>query len=348
MNEHKQHEEDHFSRLPDDLVRLIFATLRDARSLSLCCAVSKRFSSLAPQTDDVSVSFRRQKPRSGRRGVFVSFFKILVNKLISKPLRCVHQIGVPDSVVTNSDRVDSFPSLDLVLKQFSEVKSLHLELPSHGREFGSGGKSLLKWSAEFGSALESCAILGATSFQKSKPNGGKSSEEQRDQRERVEPSCTGDELKLRVVWMISCLIAASARHYMVNRMILDHPMLESVVITDSKGQGRMRMGEEQMKKARSSENSPATAESTFGRTRVPNLRMNLWFAPRLELPRTGWVMKGATLVTIKAIDGPIGIGSDSEMLAGAFDGEEREDAFREAVRKMVTKKENYIMEMNSF
>ncbi|BFG35744.1 hypothetical protein CerSpe_220180 [Prunus speciosa] len=44
-------------------------------------------------------------------------------------------------------------------------------------------------------------------------------------------------LKLRVVWTISSLIAASARHYLLQPIISEHKMLDSLVLTDADGQG---------------------------------------------------------------------------------------------------------------
>lgn len=46
---------DHFDRLPDSLLLLIFNKLADIKALGRCCAVSKRFHSLTPLVDNVVV-----------------------------------------------------------------------------------------------------------------------------------------------------------------------------------------------------------------------------------------------------------------------------------------------------
>ena len=46
---------DHFDRLPDLLVLVIFNKLGDIKALGRCSAISKRFNSLVPQVEDVVV-----------------------------------------------------------------------------------------------------------------------------------------------------------------------------------------------------------------------------------------------------------------------------------------------------
>lgn len=52
----------------------------------------------------------------------------------------------------------------LSLRNFKEIKHLRIELP--GGELGIEDGVLLKWKAEFGTTLESCVILGASSLAK--------------------------------------------------------------------------------------------------------------------------------------------------------------------------------------
>ena len=46
---------------------------------------------------------------------------------------------------------------------------------------------------------------------------------------------TNGGLKLRVVWTISSLIAASARHFLLQNIISEHPTLENLILTDTLG-----------------------------------------------------------------------------------------------------------------
>ena len=51
-------------------------------------------------------------------------------------------------------------------------------------------------------------------------------------------------LKLRVVWTISALIAASARHYLLRELVEEHEEIEKLVLTDKEGEGTLVMNKE--------------------------------------------------------------------------------------------------------
>ena len=218
------------------------------------------------------------------QGLFVDFLKILV-----RPLQFLQQIVLQKSSVTLDLNEDSVHQFAGVLKHFSEINCLHIQLPCHGGGLRSSNSddSLLKWKAEFGRELESCVLLGATSFQRSDTISSIHEEE-------YYKSLTADELKLRVMWMISSLFAASARHCLLKQFVdnNDHKMLRSVVIADASKQGRLWMRQELLEELRTCVNS------SMERTRVPALRVKLWSVSVLELPESGRVMQGATLVII--------------------------------------------------
>ncbi|KAL6144172.1 hypothetical protein ACLB2K_054867 [Fragaria x ananassa] len=46
---------DHFDRLPDYLLLLVFNKIADVKALGRCCVISRRFHSLVPQVDTVLV-----------------------------------------------------------------------------------------------------------------------------------------------------------------------------------------------------------------------------------------------------------------------------------------------------
>jgi len=60
--------EDHFDRVPDSLVLLIFNKLADARSLGRCSAVSRRFNALVPLVDDACLRIDRVIPAGAADG----------------------------------------------------------------------------------------------------------------------------------------------------------------------------------------------------------------------------------------------------------------------------------------
>lgn len=194
---------------------------------------------------------------------------------------------------------------------------------------------VLKWRAEFGSTLENCVILGGTRIEY------KAHESSLDDSGNIPESFyTNGGLKLRVVWTISSLIAASTRHYLLRSIVKEHPTLRSLVLTDADGQGMLIMGAEQLKEFRENQ---LYASASSNRTHVPPSNMKLRYCPNLELS-DGMGMEGATLVTIRPSDGGVGCSrKEAEaFVCGAFDGR-----FRDAVKALV-KRRTYLLEMNGF
>ncbi|ERM99054.1 hypothetical protein AMTRI_Chr01g127120 [Amborella trichopoda] len=334
--------EDHFDRLPDSLLLIIFNKLEDVKSLGRCFAVSKRFNSLIPEVHNVLVKFDcvisgtdDDDPNSSilprPRNLFSHFFKLMLGAFL-KPFH---------SLRTNNNK-PLFPQLAhhspaQVLRNFHHVHHLRIVLPTG--DLGTDDGVLLKWKAEFGSTLHSCVILGGTKMEK-KPVSDH--EPLDDNGSFPESFYTNGGLKLRVVWTISSLIAASARHYFLQQIIREHPTLKSLVLTDADGQGTLSMGIEQLREFRE---KPLAASAGSSRTQVPALNMKLRYAPYLELP-DGMGMQGATLVAIKP-SGELGSGGNSKreaeaFVCGAFDG-----PFKAAVKALV-KRRTYLLEMNSF
>ncbi|KAH6826225.1 F-box family protein [Perilla frutescens var. hirtella] len=376
---------DHFDRLPDSLILLIFNKIGDVKALGRCCVVSRRFHSLVPQVDDVVVRvdcvISDDDPSSGNssssasaasdkfRHPISSLFRILFSGLC-KPLQSLTQLITPSARRGTSLSGDfdceaeqnsvTHHSPTQVLKNFREIKLLRIELPSG--ELGIDEGILLKWKANFGSTLDNCVILGASSVVQSANKGcdclgasnasnsdsgngngngnGSGNGAENDNGSIPESFYTNGGLKLRVVWTISSLIAASARHYLLQPIIAEHTTLENLVLTDADGQGVLSMNKEQLEELRV---KPLSASSASKRTLVPALNMRLWYAPQLELPN-GMVLKGATLVAIRPSEQPKKeiVSSEGNWVASAF-----EEPFRTAAR-MLVKRRTYCLEMNSF
>ncbi|KAJ1414208.1 F-box-like domain superfamily [Sesbania bispinosa] len=366
---------DHFDRLPDSLLLLVFNKIGDVKALGRCCVVSRRFHSLVPQvenvvvrvdcviSDDDSSSSAASSDKS--RGPFWNLLRLVFGG-IAKPIQTLGQFLGPKRASSGSSS-SSGPSSSSplavgseddgeggvthhsptqVLKNFNEIRLLRIELPSG--ELGIEDGVLLKWRADFGSTLDNCVILGASSVCHPK-----------SQDDRVDASCgnngNGDDngsipdsfytnggLKLRVVWTISSLIAASARHYLLQPIISEHRTLDNLVLTDADGQGVLYMNREQLEELRV---KPLSASSASKRTLVPALNMRLWYAPHLELP-DGVVLKGATLVAIRPSEqSPTTAkkeASDLSWVSTAF-----EEPYRTAAT-MLVKRRTYCLEMNSF
>lgn len=334
---------DQFDCLPDSLVLLILNKLADVRSLGRCSAVSKRFNVLAPLVHDMCVKIDRvvnvdgddsMNLSSPKQQNTISHFLKLMLFTITKPF---HDMRNP-----NGTRRPLFPQLAhhspvQVLQNFSHVRNLRVELPRGDVAVEEG--VLLKWHADYGSSLQNCVILGGTLVDR-KPVGMEHELSSNDNGCMPESFYTNGGLKLRVVWTISCLIAASTRHYLLRSIINDHPTLRSLVLADGDGQGTLCMGAEQLKELRENQLS---ASACSNRTQVPACNMKLKYAPYVELPG-GLALQGATLLVIKPADHDSSSSrKEAEaFVSGAFDG-----PLRCAVKTLM-KSRTYLLEMNSF
>lgn len=340
--------EDRFDLIPDSIVLIILNKVADVRALGRCSAVSKRFNALVPLVHDVYVKIDRVVTVDGDsdetmsssspkpRNIFSQFLKLMIFSLF-KPFNHLRS--------ANGGNKPMFPQLShhspaQVLKNFTHVRNLRIELPAGdvGREEG----VVLKWRAEFGSTLQNCVILGGTRIDR-KIVSTDQEPALEDNGSIPESFYTNGGLKLRVVWTISSLIAASTRHYLLRPIIKEHPTLRSVVLSDADGQGTLCMGAEQLKEFRE---KPLSASASSNRTQVPASNMKLRYAPYLELPG-GMGMQGATLVAIKpSCEGSGGMGGSRKeteaFVCGAFDG-----PFKSAVKALV-KRRTYLLEMNGF
>ncbi|XP_027094028.1 F-box protein At4g18380-like [Coffea arabica] len=403
---------DHFDRLPDSLLLLVFNKIGDVKALGRCCLVSRRFHTLVPQVENVVVrvdcvisdddpsssSSSGNSPTSSSSSSAAdksrSFLRLFLSSLL-KPIQSFTQFINPnkrpmssishDYAGNGDDDFDhssvTHHSPTQVLKNFNEISFLRIELPSG--ELGIDDGVLLKWRADFGSTLDNCVILGASSIIKNyksstcddqisncnnivepvrahenngndnsnhpantdHSNSNNSNSNESDNGSIPESFYTNGGLKLRVVWTISSLIAASARHYLLQPIIAEHKTLDSLVLTDADGQGVLCMNKEQLEELRV---KPLSASSASKRTLVPALNMRLWYAPHLELP-DGTVLKGATLVAIRpseqqqlAPKKDVAAAADGSWVGAAF-----EEPYGTAAR-MLVKRRTYCLEMNSF
>ncbi|CAL0301259.1 unnamed protein product [Lupinus luteus] len=375
---------DHFDRLPDSILLLVFNNIADVKALGRCCVVSRRFHALVPQVENVVVrvdcvisdddSNSSNSSSDKTRGTFSNLFRLVFGGIV-KPLQALGQLLGPKRTALVSGSSSSSPpssssflavgtgedggemdqggvthhSPTQVLKNFNEIRVLRIELPSG--ELGIEDGVLLKWRADFGSTLDNCVILGASSVINPNAsadsanalcgvggnnNGGVGAD---DNGSIPDSFYTNGGLKLRVVWTISSLIAASARHYLLQPIISEHKTLDNLVLTDADGQGVLHMNRDQLEELRV---KPLSASLASKRTLVPALNMRLWYAPHLELP-DGVVLKGATLVAIRPSEqSPKKEPSDVSWVSNVF-----EEPYRTAAR-MLVKRRTYCLEMNSF
>ncbi|KAL3514101.1 hypothetical protein ACH5RR_026818 [Cinchona calisaya] len=329
---------DGFDSIPDPIVLHIFSKISDIKTLIRCRSVSKRFNSLVPQADSLLLRVDRvisttDSDDDDGDSFFLAFLRSVVKSF--------HTFISPNKQAnfTNPTRTQKSPTQ--ILRGFENIRSLQIELPSGDLRLEKG--TTIKWKAHFGKTLRSCVILGF--------RGGS------------EADFSGGGLKMRVVWTISALIAASARHYMMLDVIREQTDLfnlevkdrdnEGMVVMDKVGLKECRQGvedEEEINNNNNSNNRGAGVWWKSNRTTVPAVRMRMRHEARMELAN-GVKLEGATLVVVRPINSSGGGGSEVEeqsgdvgLAMGAFRGDE---VYGEAVERLL-KCRSYILEMNSF
>ena len=351
---------DGFDRLPDSLIFLIFNAVSDIKTLIRCRAVSKRFNSLVPHTESLhlkvdcvisSDSPHHHHDDSDSDSLLVVFLKSIIKSL---------QDLVSPTPLPALKQSQNSPSQ--ILRGFDRVRELEIELPSGDLRLEKG--AVVKWRAEFGKTLKSCTILGFRSIRDSSAEAisGDDSGEAAD---------FARGLKSRVIWTISALIAASARHYLLKEVVKEQRELERLVLRDRDGEGTVVMNKAGMAELRfgsalvsEEEEEEEEDEDEWvirNRTRVPSVRMRMRHAPRLELNGGVWA-EGATLVVVRpslsnndgnesgtqfgrtgSDDVAEELREDAELATAAFGG----GLYGESVKALL-KGQSYILEMNSF
>ncbi|KAF9610351.1 hypothetical protein IFM89_022021 [Coptis chinensis] len=325
------HLSDGFDQIPDDIILLIFNKLSDIKSLTRCRSVTKRFNLLVLQAENILVKVDCVVSSETGDSILLHVLKSLLQSL--------HDLISPKQRYNSSFPPRNQSSPSEILRDFEKIKRLEIELPSGDLRLEKG--IVLRWKAEFGKSLETCVILAIRSIDEVK--GEDCVQSNGDDMEG------NSGLKLRVVWTISALIAASTRHYLLREVIREHKQIEDLVLRDREGEGTVVMNKQGLGEFRESEGEGNVRTVGWrNRTTVPAMRMRMRHAARIDLP-CGVRVTGATLVVIKPTNGNEVMKNDNEeqvedngMALGVFEG-----VFGEVVGALL-KKPSYLLEMNSF
>ncbi|EEF48483.1 F-box protein AUF1 [Ricinus communis] len=302
---------DGFDRLPDSLIVLIFNSVSHIKTLIRCRSVSKRFNSLVPQTESLLLTVDRViSTESDTEILLLAFLKSL--------LKSIHDLFKPDEEkpIQNVNLTQNTPAQ--ILSRFERIRDLEIELPAGDLKLEKG--VVIKWRAEYGKTLKSCVIMGF----------------------RTRNSDDFD-LKARVVWTISALIAASARHYLLKDVVREHEEMERLVLKDKDEEGTVVMEKDDLRECRIDMAARGKDEWEWQarRTVVPSVRMRVRHETRVRLSDGTW-LEGATLVVVRPCVADADV-EDAELAMDAFGGE----VYGEAV-KLLLKTKSYVLEMNSF
>ncbi|EOA35432.1 hypothetical protein CARUB_v10020634mg [Capsella rubella] len=329
---------DAFDAIPDPVVIDILNKVGDVKTLIRCRSVSKRFNSLATQSDSLLLQLDQilgiTDSDPDLDSPIASFFRSLF-KSIHGFLPIFPKPSDPADILTRSPKTPA-----QILVGFERIRNLEVEL--YGGDVKLEKGAAVKWKAEFGKTLKSCVIVA---FRSATVNTSATSAVVDGAVESDSEFVCG--LKTRVVWTISALMAASTRHYLMRDLVKDHKEMEQLIVRDREGEGTVVMDAAGMKEYRETEarEDVKGVERVGERTLVPSVRMSMRHAPSLML-KSGICLEAATLVVVR----PSGVPADDndvELVTEAFAGDGGDCMYGEAVTALLKRRRN-VLEMNSF
>ncbi|PWA70001.1 F-box domain, Leucine-rich repeat domain, L domain-like protein [Artemisia annua] len=175
----------------------------------------------------------------------------------------------------------SFLSVIRSLSIFGGLKSLCIQIP-----YSRADCPLYKWKIKFGGKLDSFIFLSPTSIYGKKElyvnANGQEQEEDEDMELKVLKHCAA----------VECLKKSMMRHFILLSCIKSIPSLEKVSIMDWDKRWKVSASRVKVTEMRNDSTSPS--ESLYMRLEL-GCRVSRCYVPLLELPISGYVMKGVTL-----------------------------------------------------
>ncbi|CAN1236316.1 F-box protein AUF1 [Linum grandiflorum] len=170
---------------------------------------------------------------------------------------------------------------------------------------------VVRWRAEFGKTLRSCVIIG---FGSGGGGGGGLTEG----------------IKTAVVWTVSALMAASARHCLAGDVVRPGEDMERMVLKDGDGEGTLVMEKDGLAEERR-------------RTVIPAVKMRMRYDGQLVM-KNGRSVKTAMLAVVRPFASPVSNDvEDAELAMAAFGS----GAYRDVVVALL-KRRSFGLEMNPF
>ncbi|PWA86914.1 F-box domain, Leucine-rich repeat domain, L domain-like protein [Artemisia annua] len=252
-----------FDCLPDEILLKIVGKLFDLKTLCLCELVSKRFYRNVLQVEAISFT----------------------NSILEDPPVYEGNITAPVAWLR------SLRSACLSLKKFGRVKSLSIRLPP----FNVDNDLLFKWKIKFGNKFNLFICLSPSSIY---PNKESYVNENGQEQQNMEESWKSYNIAL------ICMMYVWMSHRVLRNYIRNIPLLEEVSITDSEKRGRFSLGAGKIAEMR---NCPTPPFGKFVKRFMVHVNNLHWMHLKcnyhlLELPISGYVMKGVSLILLKLND----------------------------------------------
>ncbi|CAN7130593.1 F-box protein At1g78100 [Brassica rapa] len=320
---------DAFDAIPNHVVIDILNKVADVKTLIRCRSVSKRFNSLAAQSDSLLLQLDQilgaAEPEPEVNSPVASFFRSIFKSILPIFSRSAKPAETPKSPAQ-------------ILAGFNRIRNLDVEL--YGGDANLEKGAAVKWKAEFGETLKSSVIVA---FRSATVNASATESPVNAVETDSEFVCG---LKTRVVWTINALMAASTRHHLMGDLVKEHKEMERLTVRDRDEEGTVVMSAAGMKEYREAEarvdEKGLGVERVRDRTEVPNVRMSMRHAPMLKL-KSGICLEAATLVVVR----PSGVSSDDNDAELATEAFAADCMYGEAVTALLKRRRN-VLEMNSF
>lgn len=306
--------EDHFARLPDELLLSILSRVDDLKFLCQCSLVSKRFSSTILSIQNVSFTL----PGIEHYPKYAENIEELFQQILDPS-------GEEITQLIRSSPLQML-KFSLFLQKFRELKCIYLEF-IYPRSFPSS--SFFKWKAKYrssGPMVESIVSMFATSVRKE--NEPESDDDQKDQ-EPPEEFIISCESREDSFFPLNCV-----REWLLVLcfLIKSQPSLQSVTITDTDKRGKLALRDEHLVEWRNT-----LLDGGYSGNFDP-LAAGMGWVQELHLPLSGYVMEKAYIVhmglTPDVVMGP----EYGDAVTWDYEGEEKliGEALTEILKKYPT------------
>ncbi|GJT21133.1 F-box domain containing protein [Tanacetum coccineum] len=248
--------------------------------------------------------------------------------------RIILQVDTISFIIKPRIFFSSFLSVIRSLSVFGGLKSICIQIP-----YPRVDSPLYKWKIKFGGKLDSFIFLSPNSIYSNKELYINANDQEQEEEEDMELR------EMKHCDAVECLKTSMMRHFILLSCIKSVPSLEKVSIMDCDNRWKVSASGVKVTEMRNDLTTPF--ESLYMRLEL-GCRMSRCYVPLLELPISGYVMKGATLFLMERDDLPEDE-YDSFWKSVDADFEEKEEAaYCEAVMEIFKNHMGRIERLNCF
>ncbi|PWA77748.1 F-box domain, Leucine-rich repeat domain, L domain-like protein [Artemisia annua] len=258
----------------------------------------------------------------------IDFKTLCLCKLVSKRFcSIVHQVNTLCISSSIDASWECYWSAMLCLEKFGRLKSLCIQLPS----FFDKNHLLFNWKIKCGNGVDSFIFLSPNSVYQDKQLYVKANGHQEDEAEELDSDSEKHDIAHE--WLEGVFLTI----LLLMNPITNLPLLEDVAIADSFEKGRVSLNGEKVAELRNLPHSFSDVTELLKHYLNTPRRLSCCYVPLLELPFSGYVMKGVTLYIMGRNDLPAE-NFDSFMNIDLNDfKDKKEAAYSEAVMEILKK-----------